>query len=96
MLFAPALVVWILVLHRPHWRRSLGYALCLFIGCIAPVLPVTIRYLVVGNDFVLIASQGGVNFYIGNNPHADGMSAVIKGDPTEWQPCYDAQIARAE
>ena len=96
LLFAPALVVWILVLHGGRWRRGVGYAACLFVGCMLPILPVTIRNYIVGDELVLIASQGGVNFYIGNNPQADGMSAVIKGDPTEWWPCYEAQIARAE
>jgi tetratricopeptide (TPR) repeat protein len=94
--FAPALVVWILMLHRPHWRRAVGYAVCLFIGCLLPILPITVRNYVVGHDLVLIASQGGVNFYIGNNPHSDGMSAIIKGDPGQWRPCYEAQIARAQ
>jgi tetratricopeptide (TPR) repeat protein len=96
LLFAPVLVIWVLVLQRPHWRRGAGYAACLFAGCMLPIVPITIRNYVVGNELVLIASQGGVNFYIGNNPHADGMSAVIKGDPVEWRPCYEAQIARAE
>jgi tetratricopeptide (TPR) repeat protein len=96
LLFAPALVVWIFVLHRPRWRRALGYGACLFFGTIAPILPVTIRNYVAGHDLVLIATQGGVNFYIGNNPHSDGKSAAIKGDPGAWWPCYQAQIARAE
>ncbi len=96
LLFAPAVVVWILALHRPCWRRALGYALCLFVGCVLPILPVTVRNYVIGDDLVLIASQSGVNFYIGNNPHSDGMSAIIKGDPGQWRPCYEAQIARAE
>ena len=96
LLLAPALVAWVFVLHRPHWRRALGYSFLLFIGCILPILPITIRNYVVGHEFVLIASQGGVNFYIGNNAHSDGCSAIIKGDPPQWWPCYEAQIARAE
>jgi len=96
LLLAPALVVWIFVLHWRKWGRSFGYALCLFVGTILPILPVTIRNYVVGDDLVLIASQGGVNFYIGNNPNSDGMSAIIKGDPGEWWDCYNAQIKRAE
>ncbi|MFQ5807247.1 MAG: tetratricopeptide repeat protein [Phycisphaerae bacterium] len=96
LLLVLALVVWILVLHRPDWRRAVGSATCLFVGCMLPILPITIRNYVVGDDLVLIASQGGVNFYIGNNPHSDGMSAIIKGDPGQWQACYDAQIARAQ
>ena len=94
LLLAPALVVWIFVLHRPHRRRGLGAALCLTAGAAAPILPITVRNYVVGHDLVLIASQGGVNFYIGNNPSSDGMSAVIRGDPGEWRACYQAQLAR--
>ena len=96
LLIAPALVVWIFVLHRPRWRRAFSYAACLFLGTIVPILPVTIRNYVVGDDLALIATQGGVNLYIGNNPHSDGKSAAIKGDPGAWWPCYQAQIARAE
>lgn len=96
LLLAPAIVVWIFVLHRRHWRRAVGYTACVLGGCLLPILPITVRNYAVGKDFVLIASQGGVNFYIGNNRHSDGMSAVIKGDPGEWWPCYQAQLARAE
>jgi tetratricopeptide (TPR) repeat protein len=96
LLFAPALVVWIFVLHWPRRIRATAYAACLFVGCVLPIVPITIRNYVVGDDFVLIAAQGGVNLYIGNNRHSDGMSAIIKGDPGEWQACYEAQIARAE
>ncbi|MEW6249306.1 MAG: tetratricopeptide repeat protein [Planctomycetota bacterium] len=96
LMFAPLLAVWLFVLHWPRWRRSAGYALCLAAGCLLPILPITIRNYVVGQDRVLIASYGGVNFYIGNNPGADGLSAVIPGDPPEWWPCFFAQVERAE
>ncbi len=96
LLLAPPLVAWVFVLHRRQWKRALGHSLCLFVGTMTPIVPVTIRNYVVGHEFILIASQGGVNFYIGNNPDSDGMSAVIKGDPPQWKPCFDAQIARAE
>ena len=96
LLLAPALVAWLFVLHRPNWLRALAYSFCLFIGSIAPVAPVTIYNYVVGHDRVLIATQGGVNFYIGNNEHSDGMSAIVKGDPAQWRECFEAQINRAE
>lgn len=35
------------------------------------------RNMVVADDPVLISSQGGINFYLGNNPAADGLSAVM-------------------
>ncbi len=96
LLLAPPLVAWIFALNGRRWKQAVSCSVCLFLGTIAPIVPIAIRNYVVGREFVLIASQGGVNFYIGNNPDSDGMSAVIKGDPPQWKPCYDAQIARAE
>ncbi len=96
LLFAPALVMWVFWLHGRAWRRSLGYSAALFLGTVATIVPITVRNAVVGGDAALIATSGGVNFYIGNNPGSDGMSAVIPGDPPSWWPCYHAQIERAE
>lgn len=96
LLLAPLLVLWILLLYRPGWGRRLAYAACLFVGCLVPILPITVRNWVVGRDLVLIASQGGVNFYIGNNPQSDGVSARIPGDPGEWDAAMKAQTQRAE
>jgi Flp pilus assembly protein TadD len=53
-------------------------------GVLIAVLPVTARNLVVGKDLVWIASNGGVNFYIGNNPDADGVTAVVPGTRPDW------------
>ncbi len=44
----------------------------------ALVLPVTARNYVVGNDLVLITSNAGMNFFIGNNPAADGSHQVYR------------------
>lgn len=94
--FAPAVVLWLVVLHRPAWRRVVLYAGCFTVGCLLPVLPVTVRNFVMGDDLVLIASQGGVNFYIGNNPDSDGHAAIVPGTPGDWWGGYHASIARAE
>lgn len=96
LLLAPALVGWVFLLHKPRWKKAAGYSICLFLGTIAPILPVTIRNYLADGEFTLISTQGGVNFYIGNNPNSNGMTAVILGDPAAWEPCYEAQIARAE
>lgn len=94
--YAPALVAWQLALYWRRWTRFVFAAGLLFVGTMTPIVPITIHNVLVGHDFSLIATQGGVNFYIGNNPGSDGMSAVIPGDPAEWQACFNAQIARAE
>lgn len=96
LLLAPCLVLWRFLVARPAWRRALAQSVLLAAGTLIPVLPVTIRNLVVGDELSLIATQGGVNWYIGNNEHSDGMSAVLRGDPADWWGCYNAQIARAE
>ncbi len=41
------------------------------------IAPIFVRNLVVAGDWVPVASQGGINFYIGNNSNADGVSAVL-------------------
>jgi tetratricopeptide (TPR) repeat protein len=46
-------------------------------GLALSLLPVALRNSVVGGDFLLTTSQGGVNFYIGNNAGADGTYQPI-------------------
>ena len=92
LLFAPAALAWILLVER---RALPGAAFTL--GVLAAVLPVTARNWIVGGERVLIASQGGVNFYIGNNPLSDGVTAVVPGTSPDWWQGYDqthAMVAR--
>ncbi|MCP4592264.1 MAG: tetratricopeptide repeat protein [bacterium] len=96
LLFGPAVVVWLVLTYRADWRRTAMYVACFFVGCVLPIVPVTARNILVGDDAVLVASQGGVNFYIGNNPDTDGSTAVVPGTPPGWWEGYHASIARAE
>ena len=59
-------------------RRAILFAVLFAIAFAAPPAAVTIRNRVVGGDWVVVASQGGVNFYIGNNPAAIGTFAPPK------------------
>jgi tetratricopeptide (TPR) repeat protein len=72
-----------------RWSR-LGFVI---LGCAIVILPITIRNYVVGDDPALIASQAGVNFYIGNNAYADGITATIPELPS-WD--YRDAVAVAE
>jgi tetratricopeptide (TPR) repeat protein len=63
------------IARRERWGRVLTFCA----ATLLLILPVTVRNYVVGKDFVLISSQGGVNFYLGNNPHADGYSSSMPG-----------------
>ncbi|HZE89388.1 MAG TPA: glycosyltransferase family 39 protein [Verrucomicrobiae bacterium] len=60
------------------------------------ILPVTLHNFLRGGDRVLIASQGGVNFYIGNNPASDGTTAIVPGTRPTWEGGYEDAIRIAE
>jgi tetratricopeptide (TPR) repeat protein len=63
-----------------------------FAGVILVLLPVGLRNLAVGGEFKLTTSQLGPNFYIGNNPAADGTYNSIRGMIGEPQlEGYDAK-----
>lgn len=84
LVFMPLVALWIVFIDRARWRQGCLRAVVFGIACSIPILPITIRNWVVGHDFVLIASQAGPNFYIGNNPESDGMSARVPGARTSW------------
>ncbi len=70
--------------------RRIGFVLA---GFVLPLIPVTYHNLSQG-EFVLIATQGGVNFYIGNNEESDGASAVFPGLNNNWR--YEDAVNIAE
>ncbi|MBB6049478.1 tetratricopeptide repeat protein [Armatimonas rosea] len=62
--------LWYLWQTRRPWR-----ALVLFVVlALLPPLAVTLRNARVSGDPVFIASQGGINLYLGNRAHADGFT----------------------
>lgn len=94
LILAPV-IIWYLFRYRGLRRAPLGW-LALVAGLVLPILPVTAHNLVSGHDTVLIASQGGVNFYIGNNPYSDGRTAYVPGTRPTWQGGFDDVIAMAQ
>ena len=81
----PAIFIWILLLYRLNLRKSVIYMAATVAGAAIFIAPVTARNMIIGKDTVLIASQGGINFYIGNNIHADGATAAIPEFGSTWQ-----------
>lgn len=75
-------------------RTALARFAIFAVGVALVVAPVTFRNYLIGDDFVLVASQGGVNFYIGNNENADGASAVLPELGEAWE--YDDAVRIAE
>jgi len=98
LLFFPILVAWYLWPGRDkpfEWQRLRAMVvLSLVIACC--IVPVTMRNFFVGKDVVLISSQAGVNFYIGNNQHSDGKTAILPGTRATWWGGYLDSIRMAE
>ena len=92
--FLPVLVVYLVV--RLGLRRAVAPGAALVVATALVIAPVTIRNAVVGHDRVLISSQGGLNLYIGNNPEADGTSAIVPGTRATWWGGYRDANAIAE
>lgn len=65
--------------RTPARDAGLSLALILF-GAAVPVGAVTIRNYVVAREWVIISTNGGVNFYIGNNPHSERTVAIRPGE----------------
>ncbi|MCB9367344.1 MAG: glycosyltransferase family 39 protein [Calditrichaeota bacterium] len=79
LLVAP--VALLFALRRQSLTRSGAAALA---ALLLPILPVTIANFSLGGEPVLIATQGGVNFWIGNNPSADGITSTLPGADRFW------------
>ncbi len=76
LIFVPFVLLWICFnFWRENKNRIIPSSLFFLLGSILIISPVTIRNWTVEKDFVLISSQGGINFFIGNNPISDGKTA---------------------
>ncbi len=91
---AAAVPLFLVYVKRLGWRRVVSY----FAPIAVIVLAVTLRNGVVGGDFALVSSQGGLNFYLGNSPNATGvywnLGEVYQGRPAELNKNLATLIAR--
>jgi len=73
LFFLIMLIAWIFVrLKQISKKEKMVYALILLV-CVCFVLSlVTLRNYLVEKDFVLITAHSGINFFLGNNPQAQG------------------------
>lgn len=95
--FFPVLVIWGAWATRSWPRlRRMAFTGLLVVGCLLPPLAATVRNRVVSGDWVVVASQGGVNFFIGNNPQSNGMQAVVPGTRATWWGGYEDTVAIAQ
>jgi len=77
ILVAP-LLVWFALQRAWSPRRRLALAGLFVAGLGVVLVPVAIRNGMVGGEFYVTTAQFGPNFYIGNNPHADGTYKSLR------------------
>jgi tetratricopeptide (TPR) repeat protein len=81
-----------------RWAGFVLRAGALLLGVALALAPVAWRNGRVGGDYLPTTSQGGVNFYIGNNARADGTyRPIVPGKQTPWfERLEPLRIARQE
>ncbi len=72
----PIFIIWIFIKNR-KLTNSFAQSIILTGSLLIIIIPVTVRNYLVADDFLLISSSGGINFYIGNNSTADGSTASM-------------------
>jgi len=79
MLFIPVAAAWLWWFGRRRQapRAIAIQAAALVAGALLVISPVTIRNASVAHQFIPISANGGVNFYVGNNETADGITTRI-------------------
>lgn len=86
LIFAPFIIAYYLRGRTDRGRRGTGIKMAgqfiLMAGLV--IAPITIINLAASGQFVLISYQGGINFYIGNNPAADGFTSSLPPYGTDW------------
>ena len=85
LLYVIALGAWLTLggLRRgDRIARSVRPAVLLVAAAAVVIAPVTVRNLVVGDDFVLISHNWGINYWLGNNPDSEATIAARPG--WEW------------
>lgn len=80
LLLAPVAFFWLLVVGRADAKGALLRRLAvLTLAVTLPVSLATVRNVLATGDLILVATQGGINFYVGNNPEADGRTSLVPG-----------------
>jgi 4-amino-4-deoxy-L-arabinose transferase-like glycosyltransferase len=80
--FMPFLVLW-LWLNRADWRSWLKTSALLATAVILVVLPWTIRNYQIQGQVVMIATNGGFNFWNGNNPFTTGSGHIVYSEQVD-------------
>jgi tetratricopeptide (TPR) repeat protein len=75
---------WVRVLLRPTVPIVAGF--------LVPVLPVWLHNARQGDPATVLAWQGGINLYLGNNPDANGWAAIGPQMRTDWRGGFEDAV----
>ncbi len=97
LIIVPVFVIFVLW----HFKKSplterLKPVWLMLAGVMVPVLIVMVVNILAGNDFVVVAWNGGINFFLGNNPMSNGWSATSPEIDATWWGGYRDAILIAE
>ncbi len=83
ILFFPLMLFWVYIYNKKNGAvfgavkyKKLISLLSVIVGVVLVMTPFVVRNYLEGQDLVLLASTAGINLYIGNNPYADGKTAI--------------------
>jgi len=91
LLFIPALALWPASRRKAPWRTLILFAAPVILA----VAVATVRNKVVADDWVIVSSQGGINFFIGNNDAATGAFMPPPGTFPRPEDMNDTQMRAA-
>lgn len=91
--FAACALVWMGFALRGERLARIAALCAMFAACaVLPTIPFAVRNYTVGRDAVLISSNGGLNFYIGNNPDEQRTRDIRPGP--EWDAMQELPLKR--
>ncbi len=79
-----------------RWAQAVLAAVVLFAGVFVGSAPVWTHNFFIAHDRVLLSAHGGINFWIGNYPQANGYPKIPQGLPAGQEPLLRASISVAE
>lgn len=75
LLFAPVAIAWLLIEGKKIFAKNKQYtaAMIFTLGTILPIAPVTAYNYLVSGELVILTTNGGINFFLGNNEDSPGV-----------------------
>ena len=72
LIFIPFILVWFSFTKQIGFKRKFLSQVVFCLSVILVIAPISLRNYLIAKDFIPITAHSGINFYIGNNPKADG------------------------